>query len=694
MDQVTSIDYTYTIVLLILLVIIIIFVIIKNKNIIIDPTGIINTTNTTNTSNDKNEIDPLTQERPKSQTAVGFAEVDKTKPVDIDKAAEKGVESVLIDMAKDPKFYGVVAADIALGYIVTLVFDKVFRKTVYKGIQNFGIEAGAFATRILANIGAKTATKLGTKVGSSLATKGAVAASTGPAAPFVSVGLIATEVLSLALDITDMAIPGGTVGYAKMGTNEVYYAIRDETIKQLNEALKEHDAPIPLIIGPLDKIDGEAFTDLMTEQITAIMSSNPPDLLVKPMLSALINDLKAGIITEEDTQNEKIIEKYSLLIDQTALTTKAYSRLCLKYNGKYVVNSKGQDSCSFPDQKSCDNSYSWPLNEDIDMYAEFKDGTCNLASSHLRNLCESNKIPYNMEKGSCDITEKYCKTKGADWKFNSKINENDCTINEAQNFFEMLLGTTVTRGLKQIFDPQQYEKCKENEVDDGYFCRTKKCNDGDESQGADQLCYPKCRDNYKGLGPVCWEQTCPEGFVDDGAFCRKPIETITKKSYFAKQEGCPENSNANSFGDCIAKRVDREDGVNGGEGIGLHSDDKPGGKDGCSWNRHIEGILCYRSCPEGYFGRADAGCFANGANSDGVTKKFTERKLYCDPGYTNVAGVCWQSNCDSGFVDTGAFCSKGGEVIAKKSYGRGVGYIPETTTRVKQRIADYSTKDN
>eukprot|EP00948_MAST-09A_sp_MAST-9A-sp1_P003855 g3855.t1 len=46
------------------------------------------------------------------------------------------------------------------------------------------------------------------------------------------------------------------------------------------------------------------------------------------------------------------------------------------------------------------------------------------------------------------------------------------------------------------------------------------------------LCYPKCRDNYYGIGPVCWEH-CPKGWVDEGALCREDgsIKTIAKKSY-------------------------------------------------------------------------------------------------------------------------------------------------------------------
>jgi len=45
------------------------------------------------------------------------------------------------------------------------------------------------------------------------------------------------------------------------------------------------------------------------------------------------------------------------------------------------------------------------------------------------------------------------------------------------------------------------------------------CTAGEDQDGA--LCYPKCKDGYRGAGPVCW-QACPAGYRDDGPFCAKP----------------------------------------------------------------------------------------------------------------------------------------------------------------------------
>lgn len=113
----------------------------------------------------------------------------------------------------------------------------------------------------------------------------------------------------------------------------------------------------------------------------------------------------------------------------------------------------------------------------------------------------------------------------------------------------------------------------------------------------------------------------------------------------AVQGPCPPRSDTKwwSAGDCIADGpVDREDSRNDGETLGIHADDKPGGRDGCSWNRHREGILCFRDCPNGYYGRATEKCWANGADSFGVMKRSSDRWQCPPPGnttHTKLAGL-------------------------------------------------------
>jgi hypothetical protein len=63
------------------------------------------------------------------------------------------------------------------------------------------------------------------------------------------------------------------------------------------------------------------------------------------------------------------------------------------------------------------------------------------------------------------------------------------------------------------------------------------------------LCYERCREGFKGVGPVCWAITqsvgvgkpvglepCPAGWNNDGLICREPISCASGWAFFTK--GC------------------------------------------------------------------------------------------------------------------------------------------------------------
>jgi len=187
---------------------------------------------------------------------------------------------------------------------------------------------------------------------------------------------------------------------------------------------------------------------------------------------------------------------------------KALSMVCTNKNGK-IVND---EFCSYVDKNSCETSYQWPP-VDGETYAEFKPdvygGSCVIASYGVRTMCEDNNLKYNTETGLCNIDEKYCKMKGADWKYNDKIKQNDCIITDGQDIAESIFGTTITRGLKQLFDPAQYEQCNLDETDDGYFCRSRGCAKGDEYDLAGGICHKKCKANYNSNGVTMCFENCP-----------------------------------------------------------------------------------------------------------------------------------------------------------------------------------------
>jgi hypothetical protein len=102
------------------------------------------------------------------------------------------------------------------------------------------------------------------------------------------------------------------------------------------------------------------------------------------------------------------------------------------------------------------------------------------------------------------------------------------------------------------------------------------------------LCYEKCRDGFRGVGPVCWANSqgigvgtpvglepCPDGWNNDGLVCREPIS-------------------CKSIGDCFSGRGC---GCSGGNIRGrLNNGGVCPGPGGDEYKDKVDG-LCYKQCP-------------------------------------------------------------------------------------------------
>lgn len=202
--------------------------------------------------------------------------------------------------------------------------------------------------------------------------------------------------------------------------------------------------------------------------------------------------------------------------------------------------------------------------------------------------------------------------------------------------------------------PVCWEECGPEFIDDGAFCRIDAiinakdsygrgvgvvptlCPAGHEMDGA--LCYPDCRANYNGVGPVCWE-ICAAGYTDDGATCRRDVHIFAKNS-----SGCPPLNLC--CASCPAGYVDdgcfcrRPAHIYGKDSYGRGAGDPPSV---CLMGAELDAGLCYP---------------------------------YCREGYSGVGPVCWE-DCPPDFIDDGAFCRQDAIILAKDSYGRGVGVVPQ-----------------
>ena len=200
-----------------------------------------------------------------------------------------------------------------------------------------------------------------------------------------------------------------------------------------------------------------------------------------------------------------------------------------------------------------------------------------------------------------------------------------------------------------------YKNCPDGYHNDGLTCRKvdvgiKKTLSDRQVCNVDEelitgLCYPKCRDGFKGVGPVCWG-VCPSGQTDIGVSCQKnnPIMRSTTPKPLKCQSDQDEDA-----GLCYPK---------------------------CQAGYNGVGPICWNTCP---LGMTDIGvsCQKNGPiNRAGNpqapscrTDQETDAGLCypkCPSKYKGVGPVCWNA-CPSGMTDIGVSCQKNGTISRSKS---------------------------
>lgn len=511
--------------------------------------------------------------------------------------------------------------------------SKKYAKIIAKSATNV-------LTRVASKLGVDLISKLGLKSAtmvSRIATKAAAAAARVSAAGGAT---IAFEVLSLTMDILDVG------GYGNMNTLEYYTVLKKTAIDQLNSALSDAGEDIPVIVGPLDSLidltaaqPNAAYMKALNDKI-ADMMTNPKDLAIAPLMTAI---QKAGLSSEADigTFIDNNFDKYVTDAALDDLTNRALASVCTDKKGVMV---NGQ--CSFS-QSACNNQYTWPRTDsDTDTYTEWDStvGGCVQASPAIRTACESAGMTYDQDARQCKVTEDYCRGKGAQWAWNDNIKAYDCSIPKGQEIAELILGTTVTRGLIQVFDPKQYEPCPSGWTDLGYSCSNQTCPDGYVLQ--DGMCYKPCKAGYSGAATMCVPD-CPPGYRNDGLYCYK----------------------AGSRGTTYGRGVGRIPDANCDPG----------------WTLRGGGALSW--CDNGAFWPWDLKT-QNSNKSCGDNEEMYGGLCYpkCDAGY-HADGCCLCSqDCPPGMIDIGISCQK-------QTYDRGVGLVPALAFKFKGRAIPYGKGD-
>jgi hypothetical protein len=612
-----------------------------------------------NLSNTINNLEKLSEDELKKEYE---KQLNLSKPTPEEEKSL--VESTLKELINNKNFWIQIGSTVAASLVVKAslrMAQRVGIKIQFKIGAKILLSISKVLTRIAVRTGTKMLARLGAKI--------AIAAATGPGAPFVLVAQLAYEVLSNALDVTDAG------GYMKLdlGTKEYYFELRNELENLFKSEVEKSGAKWPLIKGPMDDISIEEFTKKIEEKTNFIMdiTRDPLDPLYKPFYDKLMNDVISGLLTEADLENDEIFNNYEKNnLDTDAIFNKVFSDYCGELNGKIIDRGNNIFECSWKNKEQCEK-YTWPNLTEDQIYTEFKPnlfgGACLVSSFGIRSLCDSNNQIYNTETGMCEVTEEYCKKKGAQWNYNDNIKEFDCNITDTQEVFEFIFGSTITRGLIQIFDPDQYEPCKPGEIDDGYFCRTVRCPEGYERDSdAALICYPKCTyENYSQIGDRCYKN-CYSDEIDVGLLCRKK---------------CREGYN-DIAGVCWAD----------------------------TYTRSV-GKIPVNRCPWPGFeprGVGNAGWCDNGPRWDFWNLKTRNSVKDCpmiplkngQPNWEITDGLCYEK-CKPGYVNRGCcICAKQGETsyvpqtVAKTSYSRIGNEIGAVNIRPKKRRIPFSTKDN
>ena len=349
--------------------------------------------------------------------------------------------------------------------IIAKIGGKIQSKLIGSLAKNMTINSGK---RLALKLSGKIATQVGKMAG-----KVGITAST----KVTKFALLAAKIKpspTMIFDILSMGVDMGDAGgYERLQTKGALYTLKAEVDKKLKqgfyesakkqfeeigETLTENDFIWPVVYDPLEN-EPDSFDSLVDQEVEKILQDEN-NILIKPVFDAIDADLESGKITQDQLDNDTdgtLFSSYLENLDIETISKKVYEDFC-KSKGGIIYDG---DKCTLP-ASTCNK---WPLQKDkdgkiIEDYKEFKNGKCVYADSSVREQCDEMNLPYNINTGICTINENYCKSKAAEWRPNKNINnEYDCIIPIEQSVVEGIFGKTITRGLKQVFDPAQYEGC-------------------------------------------------------------------------------------------------------------------------------------------------------------------------------------------------------------------------------------------
>ena len=658
-------------------------------------------------------IDPNRNDPTKVQIALELAkEVGKVLALEAGKTiAKKIAQKVMQTSAKQVvKTLGSIGMKIAAK--VAMKVQKVAAKAGIKAIEKV-------ASRVVSKLATKLATKAAAK-GAAIAVKAAAKAGMGP----LGWASMAFDVFSAALDYAD---PGGynnTMLLDEMKEN------RDKTNEIMNNALASAGISVPLLMGPLMK--------LPEKNPNPNPGPEDPPVTLEEIQQLLMQEYSLSYAEEHfaklpDVENYSDQEREEILLQLSTIGGQFFdgdegreyleTRTCEFVGGVYK-----NKQCMYKDKETCDKSYNWQKildqikdpkkheNDPDTNYAEWRfvrlrdktgkeiatsqpEWMCMSVDPSIRSTCkeDGNDFEYNYEKQLCKIDDIYCRKKGMDPV--STPDGTDCKINTAQNIAEMIFGTTITRGMIQVFDPAQYKPCKAGDYDmynvpgeikpllnaipiygmlGNKLCVTpSKCPPGKVLEAG--LCYDACKEGYKSDGALRCYKEPPAGWPGTTTLTHlqhkthyspaKPLDSCGDPNFPDKQGAvcyprcragydrvlnrcwAKVSTNGNGVGHPLDKRPcgpdQRDDGTvcwaKSGEVCG---DNCAAGWDGCKHRSH-------RTCSHGPYGEVCAGGDCIGGCRTTCSPVYlgarTElhQRTYCSNNREQVGALCYD-RCPAG----------------------------------------------
>jgi hypothetical protein len=567
--------------------------------------------------------------------------------------ATASTASTLADLVKNPTLWETVG--IAVGADLLLKHPKIITKVARasaKAIANT-------ATKLIAKVAAKDTARITERVGmkvinhaaeraavkaaTKLGTQAAVAAETGPAAPFVEAAELGFNMLTGYMDEFNLG------GFDNLTNMKTLNDMRDSINDQVKKAYADNGVEWPVIYGPFDTVSDQ--TALQAE-----INANQATIYAAK-LKAIQDGWKNGTIPRlpATATSDDYVTYFDANINIDDTFTDAERQKCTAMNGVYKKHPTSSNMyCTWETAVTGKCLAPWPLKTD-DTYYELNktDKMCEAKPGAMRDKCESlgQGCSYNFDTGSCNLTDAYCRRYGAD----NGLRNGDCSISKGEEIAETIFGRTFVRSLVNIFDPHNYAPCPQgSKTIEPYLCEENKCKATQDKING--ICYDKC-DEKNGFN-----RTSDSFGNQVNGMCYK----------------CPDGYNKSSAGMCHKDSCDAGTERGSGVGIGFCYPKCPPGRssDGAT--------MCLKDCPSGYDTLSltcqrnpvtvtDSGTVAT--CPPGMTTTVAGPGGMCQPGCPAgqklYGGVCYDNNvdtnllikvpsssCPNGGTNIGAICSK------------------------------------